>query len=217
MKTSFLKLVSAISVHGLAFGLFLGCQPEDPALNPAETRTAATEQNLSGLEIFPRKLTIYALHINQRKDPAHPEFCIPASNNSVCVQTVDIVIIAPWLSSGVQLINPAPPCTTCPAQVFQQLSKTTIPDFRTLAGVNTTTNWPDHVIAFPLTRSAMGLQFYGRQPNLTRQSFTLKNTIPLSPTERTNLGVAGKNLVSGSYPVRYNAQNNTYTVVVGVR
>jgi hypothetical protein len=216
MKTLMHKFVAALAAPGLAFVLLLACQPDDHLLTPAEPSPASIQDNarIPDIKVLVKNIIIYAWFRHQIQDPSNPLFCIPAEGQN-CLQTVKIYGLDPPVP--LKLNNPAPPCITCPPEGPEQIADDNIPDFRTLVQVAAELNWNEHVISFPLTRNAIGLQFYAENQILTRQGLTLRNDIPLSAEEQENLEVTGKFISNGYYRVIYNAQNNTYTAIVKVR
>jgi hypothetical protein len=127
------------------------------------------------------------------------------------------LMVQMWLEPGFfERIKPGP-CLSCPEEIMRLLPEDIIPDFRKELGDNLPIDEKENVIFFPLTSGVIGLQSSAESEYLNKERFYLKEEVALSEEEQQGLGVAGKVIPAGVYPVIFNERTNTYNAIVAVR
>ena len=218
MKITFQYL--ALYPLWVVFFLLVACQPQEQAVVPAKSETASGK-NQARISLT-RLIQISIRGIMKDARPPMTGSAFPPdiydclyTLDATCFGSLDLTILVPeWRTQG---FNLNPPCSNCPQEVFKQLAKNSIPDFRKSVSVDAGFDWTAHTSLFPLTRSVVGLQFYAESKNVNRQTFTLQYDIALSADEQNKLGIIGKAIAAGTYPVVYNSTDNTYNALAGIR
>ncbi|WP_158858281.1 hypothetical protein [Lunatibacter salilacus] len=106
-------------------------------------------------------------------------------------------------------------CLSCPPDIFKYFPAEIFEDFRRINPeiINLKANG----VTFPLSGNVVGIQFYAENEIINRKGFTLKNSLLLSAEEQKVLGVSGKTIPAGQYPVVYNPKNKTLNAIVAVK
>jgi hypothetical protein len=211
MKTAY--LFSARTWLALLFTIMLStaCQKEEPQVQPAATNGTAVKQNLLGWCFRP--IYIATFRFNARRVG---NYCFYAPGR-FCIRFIRIWWVRCWLEPDFfERIKPNP-CLSCPEEIFKLLPHDIIPDFRRELGEKVQAEDRENAIFFPITSGVVGIQTLAENENFNKERFTLKEDVELSEEEQKGLGVEGRVIAAGEYPVIYNERNNTYNAIVGVR
>lgn len=191
--------------------LATACQKEESLVPPAATRSATVKENLL-FRCF-RPIYIATIRFNARR--VGP-YCFYAPGQ-VCIRFIRIWWFRCWLEPDYfERIKPDL-CLSCPEDIVRVLPEDIIPDFRKELGDQLPLDEKEHAVFFPLTSGVIGLQSYGEQAFLNKERFYLKEDLALSEEEQQGLGVTGKVIPAGAYPVLYNERTNTYNAILAVR
>lgn len=211
MKTS--VLFSARTWAAMLFTVLLAtaCQEEDTQVRPAATRSTAVDQDLL-IRCF-RPIYIATIRFNARRVGSYCFY----SPGRICIRLIRIWWIRCWLDPGYfERIKPDV-CLSCPEEIVRLLPEAFIPDFRRELGDQLPFNEKENAVFFPLTSGVIGLQAYGETELLNKERFYLKEEVTLSEEEQKGLGVTGKVIPAGVYPVLYNERTNTFNAILAVR
>jgi hypothetical protein len=209
MKTSF--LFSARTWGALLFAALLAtaCEKEESQVQPGASSAATMEQNL--IKCFQ---PVYAATIryNARKVGINCFY----SPGKICIRFIRIWRVRCWFDFD--LLEKIPGlCLRCPEDIVKIIPEDIIPDFRRELGDNLPLDEKENAVFFPLTAGVVGLQSYEESEYLNKEHFYLKEEITLSEEEQKGLGVDGKVIPAGEYPVIYNERNNTFNAIIAVR
>lgn len=212
MKTSL--LFSARTWGALVFTLLLStaCQKEESLVKPAVTAPAAVKSDNLLIRCL-RPVYIATFRFNARRIGSNCYY----SPGRICIRFIRILWLRCWLEPDFfERIKPDP-CLSCPDEIVKLLPDDIIPDFRQQLDEKLPIDPKENVVLFPITTGVIGLQAYAESETLNKRGFTLKEEIVLSEEEQKGLGVAGKVIPAGEYPVVFNERNNTYNAIVGLR
>jgi hypothetical protein len=210
MKTSF--LFSARTWGTLLFSALLAtaCQKEESQVQPAASSAATEKQNLI-IKCF-RPIYVATFRFNARRIGSYCFY----SPGRICIRFIRIWWVRCWFDF--EIFEKIPDlCLSCPEDIVKIIPEDIIPDFRIELGDKLPLDEKENVIFFPLTSGVIGLQSYGESEFLNKERFYLKEEITLSEEEQKGLGVDGKVIAAGEYPVIYNERNNTFNAIVAVR
>lgn len=106
-------------------------------------------------------------------------------------------------------------CLSCPFEIAKYLPEEIFEDFRKINPeiISLKANG----VTFPITKNVVGIQFYAENEIINRKGFFLRNSLPLSAEEQKILGVTGKIIPAGQYPVVHNPKNNTFNAIVPIK
>lgn len=218
MKTSVFKSLFALQATVLVLVLLPACQPEvDPPVSSIHSDTAIASSN-ANTGCF--QMVYFTIpQRNQINDPVNFGNCLPSTGN-YCYKPVKSYTIGCLFEKDIfRLPCPGP---GCPEDLVQRIRRFDIPNFFKLylGDPDPEPNIPNiltNAFLFPVTQNVLGFQFYNKENNLTEQSFTLQKDLVLHQKMLRNMGIKGKIITAGTYPVLYNPKNGTYNALVAIR